>query len=167
MNILEAKTRFCKHPNGCIHDTLKQLLKQVKYGLIISCILQLLKSLKSLLKGVAHLKKSFTPEYFSIILFLSASTLALRTVKCALRWLRNKDDAVNSILAGMAAGFVGTFTLNKNYWYVLLMFIASRIVGAVHQSLIQSGYLDGNHSQFHYFVLFFVTNIVHCYGYFI
>lgn len=58
---MEAKTRFCKHPNGCIHDTLKQMLKQVKYGLIISSILQLLKSLKSLTKGLANVKKSFTP----------------------------------------------------------------------------------------------------------
>lgn len=167
MNILEAKTRFCKHENGCIHDTLKQLLKQVKYGLIISSILQILKSLKSLMKGFAHMKKSFTPEYFSIILFLSASTTVLRTVKCGLRWLRNKDDAINSILAGMAAGYVGTLTLNKNYWYVLLMFIASRILGAVHQALIKSGYLSEQNSKYHYFFLFFVTNIVHCYGYFI
>lgn len=167
MQVIDAKTRFCKHPNGCIHDTLKQLLKQVKYGLIISSILQLLKSLKSSVKGLSHLKKSFTPEYFSIILFLSASTTALRTVKCALRWLRNKDDALNSILAGMAAGYAGTLTLNKNYWYVLLMFIASRIVGAIHQSLIQSGHLSEQNSQYHYFFLFFVTNIVHCYGYFI
>lgn len=143
------------------------MLKQVKYGLIISSILQLLKSLKSLTKGLANVKKSFTPEYLSIILFLSASTLALRAVKCSLRWIRGKDDALNSILAGMAAGYVGTLTLNKNYWYVLLMFIASRIVGAIHQSLIQAGYLDANHNQFHYFVLFFLTNIVHCYGYFI
>lgn len=127
----------------------------------------MLKSLKSSVKGLSHLKKSFTPEYFSIILFLSASTTALRTVKCALRWLRNKDDALNSILAGMAAGYAGTLTLNKNYWYVLLMFIASRIVGAIHQSLIQSGHLSEQNSQYHYFFLFFVTNIVHCYGYFI
>lgn len=164
---MNAKTRFCKHENGCIPDTLKQVLKQVKYGLIISSILQLLKSLRSLIKGFSHLKKSFTPEYLSIIAFLTASTFALRATKCALRWIRNKDDAINSILAGMAAGYVGTLTLNKNYWYVLLMFIASRIVGAIHQALIQNGYLDGNNSKIHEFFLFFLANLVHCYGYFI
>ncbi len=164
---MNAKTRFCKHENGCIPDTLRQVLKQVKYGLIISSILQLLKSLRSLIKGFSHLKKSFTPEYLSIIAFLTASTFALRTTKCALRWIRNKDDAINSILAGMAAGYVGTLTLNKNYWYVLLMFIASRIVGAIHQALIQNGYLDGNNSKIHEFFLFFLANLVHCYGYFI
>ncbi len=58
---MNAKTRFCKHPNGCIYDTIKQVLKQVKYGLIISSILQLLKSLRSLTKGFAQIKKSFTP----------------------------------------------------------------------------------------------------------
>jgi hypothetical protein len=103
----------------------------------------------------------------SIIAFLTASTFAIRVVKCLLRWIRDKDDALNSILAGMAAGYVGTLTLNKNYWYILLMFIASRIVGAIHQTLIQNGYLDGNNNQLHYFILFFFANLVHCYGYFI
>jgi hypothetical protein len=97
--------------------------------------------LKLLLKGFSHFKKSFTPSYFSIILFMGASTATLRLVKCGLRRIRGKDDALNSILAGIAAGFVGTKTLRKEFWYMLLMFIASRIVGAIHQSLIQSGYL--------------------------
>ena len=47
------------------------------------------------------------------------------------------------------------------------MFIASRIVGAIHQTLIQSGYLDANNNQLHYFILFFFANMVHSYGYFI
>jgi hypothetical protein len=110
---MDQKTRFCKHPNGCIHDTLKQLLKQAKYSIIISSILQLLKSLKMLFKGFSNFKKSFTPSYFSIILFMGASTAVLRLVKCGLRRIRGKDDALNSILAGVAAGFVGTKTLKK------------------------------------------------------
>ena len=87
---MNARTVYCKHPNSCIVDAIKQSLKQIKYGLIISSILQLIKSLRSLSKGMAGLKKSFTPEYLSIIVFLSSSTLALRVVKCALRWIRNK-----------------------------------------------------------------------------
>lgn len=67
----------------------------------------------------------------------------------------------------MAAGYIGTLTLNKNYWYVLLMFIASRIVGSIHQTLIQKGYLSPTNNQFHYFLLFFFANMVNCYGYFI
>jgi hypothetical protein len=164
---MQAKSRFCKHPNGCIFDTLKQVIKQVKYGLIISSILQLLKSLKALFKGFKYVRKSFTPEYFSIIVFLCASTFCLRTVKCALRWIRNKDDALNSVLAGMAAGYIGTLTLNKNYWYVLLMFISSRIIGAIHHALIDNGYLNANRTHLHHFLLFFIANTIHCYGYFI
>lgn len=133
---MEHKTRFCKHDEGCIIAAVKQAIKQLKYGLIISSILQLIKSLRSLTKGMKHFKKSFTPEYLSIIAFLSCSTLALRLVKCALRWIRDKDDGINSFLGGIAAGYVGTITLNKNYWYILLMFISSRIVGAIHEYLI-------------------------------
>ena len=164
---MNNKTRFCKHENGCIYDALRQALKQVKYGVIISSILQLIKSLKSLTKGMAGLKKSFTPEYLSIIVFLSCSTLALRVVKCALRWIRKKDDGLNSLLGGMAAGYVGSLTLNKNYWYILLMFVASRILSAIHQYLMQTNILDPTNNHFHYFVLFLFSNIVHCYGYFI
>ena len=58
---MDARTPFCKHSNGCIIDTLKQTLKQIKYGLIISSILQLIKSLRSLSKGLAGIKKTLTP----------------------------------------------------------------------------------------------------------
>ena len=100
-------------------------------------------------------------------MFLSSSTLALRAVKCALRWIRNKDDGLNSVLGGMAAGYVGSLTLDKNYWYILLMFVASRILSAIHQYLMQTNILDPTNNHFHYFVLFLFSNIVHCYGYFI
>ena len=67
----------------------------------------------------------------------------------------------------MAAGYVGTLTLNKSYWYLLLMFLASRIIGAIYQALIQKKILDSENSQFHYYILFVIANMVHCYGYFI
>lgn len=167
MNLKTAKTRFCQHENGCIYDAIRQTIKQLKYGVIISSILQLLKSLRALIKGLKHFKKSFTPEYLSIISFLCASTLALRITKCALRWIRNRDDGINSFLGGMAAGYVGTITLNKNYWYILLMFISSRIIGAIHQYMLQTGILNPEHSHFHYYLFFAFSNIFHAYGYFI
>ena len=67
----------------------------------------------------------------------------------------------------MAAGYVGSLTLDKNYWYILLMFVASRILSAIHQYLMQTNILDPTNNHFHYFVLFLFSNIVHCYGYFI
>ena len=42
----------------------------------------------------------------------------------------------------MVAGYVGTLTLNKGYWYIMLMFVASRIIGAFYQALIQKKVLD-------------------------
>lgn len=164
---MDRKTRFCRHENGCLYDALRQAIKQVKYGLIISSILQLIKSLKMIFKGTPAFKKSFTPEYLSIVVFLTSSTFALRFVKCALRWVRNKEDWLNSLIAGMVAGYVGSRTLNKDYWYILLMFVASRIISSVHQSLMQSGILNPAHKHFHYFLLFLFSNFVHGYGYFI
>lgn len=53
-----------------------------------------------------------------------------------MRWLRNKDDGLGSFLAGVGAGMVGVKTLDKGYWYILIMFMASRIVSAIHRILI-------------------------------
>ena len=58
---MDLKTQFCKHPNGCLYDSLLQVAKSVKYGVIISAILQLIKSIRALIKGMPQFKKSFTP----------------------------------------------------------------------------------------------------------
>ena len=75
-------------------------------------------------------------------MFLSASTLTLRLIKCGMRWLRNKDDGFGSFLAGVGAGIVGVKTLDKGYWYILIMFMASRIVSAIHRILIEKKVLN-------------------------
>ena len=62
MNFLEelvnSQTPFCNHNCGCIVSALKQALKNLKYGLVISVVLQLIRSLKSLLKGPAAITQS-------------------------------------------------------------------------------------------------------------
>lgn len=54
MNFLEelvhSQTPFCNHGCGCIISALKQALKNLKYGLVISLVLQLIRTLKMLLK---------------------------------------------------------------------------------------------------------------------
>ena len=70
-------------------------------------------------------------------------------------------------MGGMAAGYVGSRTLHKDYWYILLMFVGSRIISSYHQILMKKGYLDISHAHFHNFILFLLANIVHSYGYFI
>jgi len=54
MNFLEelihSQTPFCNHGCGCIISALKQALKNLKYGLVISLVLQLIRSLKMMLK---------------------------------------------------------------------------------------------------------------------
>ena len=101
------------------------------------------------------------------MLFLSLSTLTLRLIKCGIRWVRNKDDKFGSFLAGIGAGLVGIKTLNKKYWYILLMFMASRVAAAIHQILIQKKVLKEENVNLHYYLLFTFAHIVHSYGYFI
>lgn len=137
-----CKKPFCKHEHGCISSAVLQSLKTIKYGLIISSIFQFIKSIKALLKGKEQFYNSFNKETFTIVLFLSSSTLTLRLIKCGMRWLRNKDDGLGSFLAGVGAGIVGVKTLDKGYWYILIMFMASRIISAIHRILIEKKVLN-------------------------
>ena len=167
MEIVNSKSRHCNHPNGCIYDAIEQTIKQIKYGIIMSGALQAFKSIRALIKSKQQFKASLNPDLLSIIVFLSASTLALRFVRCLMKRLRDKDDGLNSFLAGLAFGLVGTKTLNKNYWYIMLMFVASRIWGAIYQFLLQRKLLDSKRSHIHYYVMFAFANSVNSYGYFI
>jgi len=67
---------------------------------------------------------------------MSLSTLTLRLVRCGLKWIRDRDDGLNALIAGMAAGYVGTKTLHSDYWYLLLMFLATRLMGAAYEYLV-------------------------------
>ncbi len=93
--------------------------------------------------------------------------MVLRLVKCGMRWLRNKDDGFSSFLAGVGAGIVGVMTLDKGYWYILIMFMASRILSALHRILMEKNILSQDRINWHYYILFTFAHIVHSYGYFI
>ena len=147
--LIHSQTPFCNHNYGCLLSALQQALKNFKYGLVISLVLQLLRSLKMMLKGGSTLGDSLKREYFTIALFLPAIALVLKIVRCTLRRIREKDDGFNSILAGAAAGWVATKTLSRDYWYFYLTFIGSRLIGAVHKSLIEKGVLSKENTHLH------------------
>lgn len=86
--LINSQTPFCNHDCGCILSALKQALKNLKYGLIISLVLQLLRTLKTLLKGSSGLVGSLKRDYFTIALFLPAIALVLKMVRCTLRRIR-------------------------------------------------------------------------------
>jgi hypothetical protein len=93
------------------------------------------------LKGSGKFKQSLNPQYLTITIYMCATVLTLRLVKCVLRRIRERDDGINSLLAGAAAGWVATKTLSKDYWYFYLTIIGSRIIGALHKYLISAGVL--------------------------
>lgn len=130
-------------------------------------VLQIFRSLRALTKSKDLFKNSLNKDLLSIIVFLSASTFVLRAVRCALKRIRDKEDGFNSFIAGIAFGVVGTKTLNKSYWYIMLMFVASRIWGALYQYLLQKKYLDSKYSHLHYYLMFAFANSINSYGFFI
>lgn len=98
---------------------------------------------------------------------MCATVLTLRLVRCLLRRIRERDDELNSLLAGAAAGWVATKTLNKDYWYFYLTLIGSRLIGALHRYLIARGVLREESSHWHSYVMMGVAHCVHSYGYFL
>lgn len=86
--LADSRTPFCTHEHGCIISALKITLKNLKYGLVISGVLQLVRSLKTLAKNPAALKNSLTPRYLTITIFMCATVLTLRLVRCILRRIR-------------------------------------------------------------------------------
>ena len=51
VELINAKKPFCKHNHGCIQSAFAQAFKNIKYGVIITSILQIVRSLRALLKG--------------------------------------------------------------------------------------------------------------------
>jgi hypothetical protein len=88
-------------------------------------------------------------------------------VRCTLRRIREKDDGFNSLLAGAAAGWVATKTLSKDYWYFYLTFIGSRLIGAVHKSLMEKGVLNKENTHLHAWFMMGFAHTVHSIGYFL
>jgi len=86
--LLHSKTGLCPHSSGCVMAALKQSLKNLKYGLLISVVLQLIRTLKVIAKDASKLKSSLKPQYFSIAIFLSSTVFILKIVHCILRRLR-------------------------------------------------------------------------------
>ena len=140
--ILDSQTPFCQHKHGCLKSALLQALQSAKYGTFIAVVLQLLRTLKLAAKDPKKWKKSLKPQYFSIVIFLTATVLALRTMRCLMRRLRGKDDGFNSFCAGATAGWVASKTLTTDYWYFYLTFLGSRVIGAGHKYLIQKEILS-------------------------
>ena len=62
MNFIEelvnSQTLFCTHGCGCIISALKQAFKNLKYGLVISLVLQLIRTLKTFVKTPSAVKNS-------------------------------------------------------------------------------------------------------------
>ena len=73
---------------------------------------------------------------------------------------------MNSLLAGAAAGWVASKTLDKEYWYIYLTIIGSRLIGAFHKILIAKGVLSEGNSHWHSYFMLMIAHAIHSYGYF-
>jgi hypothetical protein len=119
------------------------------------------------LKDPTKFKSSFRPQYLSIAFFLCATVLILRLVRCILRRIRDREDGLNSLLAGAAAGWAASKTLSRDYWYFYLTFIGSRLIGAGHKYLMAKGVLSEENAHWHSYVMMAIAHGVHSYGYFL
>ena len=57
--LVNSKTPNCSHEDGCILNSLKIMAKNFKYGLVVSVVLQIIRTLRKITKGVSKIKGSF------------------------------------------------------------------------------------------------------------
>lgn len=86
-DLINSQTPFCTHSHGCIINAFKIMVKNLKYGLLISAALQLFRILKSIGKNTSNWA-NLKSDYFTITIFMCATVLTLRLVRCILRRIR-------------------------------------------------------------------------------
>ena len=57
--LVNSKTPNCSHEDGCILNSLKVMVKNFKYGLVVSVVLQIIRTLRKITKGASKIKGSF------------------------------------------------------------------------------------------------------------
>ncbi|XP_076466586.1 transmembrane protein 135-like isoform X2 [Babylonia areolata] len=137
---LKASPRHgsCPHAHGCLHYVLKGLCRMFGVGYVVQLVIRLLSSLSAIRRSPRELPKVlWGPGAFGLAAFLGLYSAVFRGVNCALRWLREKDDAVH----GMAAGFVAGGAMYFYKSVPVALFCASKLVEVLYFKGIDAGRL--------------------------
>lgn len=165
------KSEFCKHPDSCFINAFKKAIASLTHGLCIEVTIDIFKFIIELLKK-RNLKSALTNlltptlDKLRIPLFIFVNTLALKGSYCLLRYLRKKEDKFNPLAAGAICGLLSMPFLKKDHWYFMLTLIATRITDSFHRMLCARGWLNPDHTQLHYLMLFAFGNFINAYGFF-
>ncbi|KAK7493002.1 hypothetical protein BaRGS_00015732, partial [Batillaria attramentaria] len=128
----------CPHGHGCLHYVLRGLCKMFGIGFVVQLLIKLLSSMSALRRRPREVVASlWNTSTLGLGAFLGLYSGVYRAVNCALRWWREKDDAIHGMVAGLLAG--GTMYFYKSV--TVAMFSCAKLVEVMYFKGIEAGKL--------------------------
>ena len=128
----KAKTPFCKHKKGCVHNliihSMNGFFKSFSIQLLINLFYFLLRFMKKKVQFNKIFLEVFKKNTLSIGLFLGFQNITLRAVTCSLRFWFWKNSVFTDLTAGFLAGMVSYPFASRNAMLVISYFFFSRVI---------------------------------------
>ena len=130
--IFRSRTKFWKHSDSCLLNSFKGFSKNFAYGYIIQTAIKLVLSLlmrRLKLSKISNKLLNFDSLCFA--LFVGILTQSYKSINCLLRSTRNKEDGLNSIIAGLVSSLSILIDQNPKRRITLALWLISRNVQTV------------------------------------
>lgn len=133
---------LCRHKeSSCIQHSVKGLLRGLIIGYGIRSIIALITALfiKRLYRNPKKLIQTtfLQRETFDFSLFLGFYNLGFKGTNCFLRYIRQKEDGLNSFIAGSVAGISMIFWKSNE----IALYVAARAAESLFNAMVQRGYV--------------------------
>lgn len=130
---IKERTPFCKHSiRSCYLNSLEGFCRSFFYGFMTKAVINvglgMLSPKKKLIPNIVDL---FSSDCMSFCTFLGAFSGIYKFMLCTLRRWRNKDDGINALISGAAAGFALMFEHSQRRRKFILLYLFVRALEAL------------------------------------
>ncbi|KAK2143273.1 hypothetical protein LSH36_858g00023 [Paralvinella palmiformis] len=119
---------LCRHKYGCLANAVESGGRLFVVGYLVQVTIKLLRALMRVFRNPRGLLHAIIHKDNAMLgLFLGSFTALLRLCHCLLRWIRNKDSPIHSLISGFVAGW-------SMLWYkssTVAMWTTSKLAEAV------------------------------------
>ncbi|CDW74746.1 UNKNOWN [Stylonychia lemnae] len=159
--LISTKTSHCKHNNpDCMTNAVEGLLTNMKHGVAIRGVMTFL----MILLGKQKMSKINFKDQLRFPVFLGLFAFISKFVLCLFRRLRNKDDGLNSFMAGFLGGVSLLVQKDKSTRTMFALYLTVRAYDSSYLTL-ESKEIIPNIPNFH-MVFICIINVVIVYLFF-
>lgn len=140
---IKERTQFCKHSiRSCYLNSIEGACKNFYYGFMTKAVINILLAMFNPKKKlIPNIKDLFSADCMSFCTFLGAFGGIYKFVLCTLRRWRNKDDGLNALISGAAAGFALAFEQSQRRRKFILLYLFVRALEALVNVLDKKKYI--------------------------